>query len=323
MTSLKLVKTNERETEVPQFSKYGSPRGTKKVKEHDLELHHPETGEPIFSVQADTGYGSKGKYNLKWHPYMTSQFPDLATSHEHGSGHFDYNHMQSTGGKDSLPHVGGGKYERAARDGFKDPIPHTKHLHPTESNPAAHAKIFRDPDTNDPITTRHADGSVKFHTSYLDKHGIDREIVNQPYARHYTGSKYNGGYSHKGGGNSHDAYQLAKHIHAQKGLKFSAIGNKTGGDGGSWITTYKGHKDLSDEDLSRSHEERITRQYPGNEHYQPVQIVRHSPKAFIAKYSYGSGAREMHSIAHEGRLTEATHDHDYEYSRAQKTDVKW
>lgn len=312
---LKLVKTNEREEDRQvQASKYSSRYITKKVKVHDMELHHPETGEPIFTVHPQTGYGSKGKYDLKWHSYMTDQYPDLEHSHEFGSRHYDREKLTSQSGKDYIPHTGTRIYREAARAGFKDPIPHTVHPSPTESDPTAHTKIFRDPDTNDPIVSKYPNGQIKYHGPYMDKNNIDRSILDQPYAKHYRGN----GTNHFGGGRIHNAYEFAKHIYSQKGQTFNAIGNRSGGG----VITYSGVKGKSDEDLSRAHEENVKKRFTAENYLEP-EIHRHSPTIFQAKVHSGGIPRTLHSIVHEGRVTEASHDHDYQLTNSTKISDKF
>lgn len=315
---LKLVKANEREEErkIP-ISKYSSHYTTKKVKVHDLELHHSETGEPIFRVTPDTGYGSKGKYNLEWHPYMTSQYPDLENSYEHGKKNSSPKYLSTTGGKDYIAGQATQVYKTAARAGFKDSIPHKVTPTPSDEYPLAHKITFHDPETGDPIVTHKSNGwsgKTTYHPEYLEKHGIDQAIVqNSP---------------------SHP-YDLAKKLYSEKGKSYTAIGVSSHGyhwrqgygsssgymsRGNAATDVYKAGPGVTDEQLSASHEERIRAQYGSNPHFK---LERHSPTVFTVVHStdpdVDKWGKNIHSIAAGGKLFH----HEFENYNSQKNTTKF
>lgn len=293
-TVLKLVKVNEREKKVDQYNRYGRRLGVKTVKEHDLELHHPDTGEPIFSV---TPGHKRGHYDIDWHPYMKDTHPELASGFEHGKKRHDsYSHFKSESGKDYLGTQWGRHYDAAARTGFKDSLPHTIEPKPTEEYPHGHSVHFHDPDTGDRIASVHHtsgyDNKITYSGEYLKKHDIHPDVA-----------KAAGGAG---------AYNLAKKIHSEKGKSYSLVGKSLHGIAHS---TYQrgysytasahtkvytaGRQDMSDEELSSVHEKHLASD-------GKTTVTRLSPTVFKAE----RGDVRIHSIAHGGEVHHHQFSHD-------------
>lgn len=254
---LKLVKVNQREVQEPIYhSKYSlKPSGMKTKKVHDLEYHNAQTNEPVFTVHSD-GYSRDTKNRIAWHPYQLEQHPGLDTSFEHGSRHPDYDRMKA-GSKETLGYRAEGVYKHALDRDFKDKLP--SKMTAVEGNPNRRITTIYDPDTDEPIVTHHPDKGTKYHSQYLQNHGIDKNLVGTLGDHPYT---------------------LATGLYNEKGKDYAAIGHKSAQGTGS---VYNFGKNKTPEEVSAAHEAKIRERY-GKAGGQ-LSVTRHSPTSFSVHHN--------------------------------------
>lgn len=268
--ALKVVKTGSSQQPVTS----GGWRNRGKMKTvNEYELHHPETGEPVFKLSP----GYKGnEYKLEWHDYHKSAHPGLEDSYEHGKNHHDIRHF-TVSGKDQAKWVGTNIYKEAARKGFKD----TLHVHHSLTNEKGKPLVshFKDPETGETIVHQNAQEYPVKHTvnsKYLSNHGIDHDIT--------KGLKWESG------------YDLAHKIYGEKGKSYNAIGIHSS-DASHKVYKASG----SPEEASAAHENHLIGKYS---RYDNFKVTRHSPTSFVGTaHSYGT---DIHfaSHVHDGHIHE-------------------
>lgn len=290
---LKHVKSNPREVSKTVYNG-GTFRGrTVKSTEHDHALHHPDTGEPIFSLTKKSW--SKG-YHMDWHPYMKDTHPDLERSFEHGSRHPEHDKMRDVDSLDSAKYAGTRRYEAAARSGFKDTLDVRTQALPTEENPHAFINHYHDPETGQKIGHSSSENhKLMYSKNYLDSHGIDHGVVGALPGK--------------------SPYQKAQALMGEKGKSYSLIGHKqiasrkqvygrgeySNDTGAPHADVYKGGVGKSDEEMSAAHEAHVREKAGGLENFA---VERHTPTVFTATHTDSKWKYPQHvtSIASKGQL---------------------
>lgn len=227
---------------MPTFKSKKQPDGT-------YTSTHKETKEPMF-----TGRNTYGReISFDWHPYMKELHPGLVNSQEHGKdglgGEDKFYGKDKSEAESRMYHI----HAKAEAVGFKDKLKTERRPVKDSNDNHINGYFVHDPETNELIA--HNDQSLNhtihnnpynqiyYNPEYLKAHDIDETAVKNLKGTQYTepGSRY---VNRRPRTFTRDLnpYTLATGIHALKGVKYKAIGEKSIG-GRTTIYNLKTHPD--------------------------------------------------------------------------------